>query len=62
MSADDKLTPADKCEVWDRLRAAPEFEGWLGTMDLVAPDGSIRALADGAMGLVHRLGNADIAA
>ncbi len=44
------------------VRAAPEFEAWLGAMDLVASDGSIRALADGAMGLVHRLGNADIAA
>jgi len=44
------------------VRAAPEFEAWLGAMDLIAPDGSIRVLADGAAGLVHRLGDAGLAA
>ena len=37
------------------VRAAPEFEEWLGQMDMLRPDGSIRALGDGAAGLVHRL-------
>ncbi|WP_353230403.1 ethanolamine ammonia-lyase subunit EutB [Novosphingobium sp.] len=44
------------------VRAAPEFEAWLAGMDLIAPDGGIRALAGGAAGLVHRLADAGIAA
>jgi len=40
------------------VRAAPEFEAWLGTMDLIAPDGTIRVLENGAAGLVHLLGDA----
>ena len=40
------------------VRAAPEFEAWLDTMDLIAPDGSVRALENGAAGLVHLLGDA----
>jgi len=44
------------------VRAAPEFERWLDAMGLIAPDGSIRALADGAAGLVHRLNGTGIAA
>jgi ethanolamine ammonia-lyase large subunit len=38
------------------VRAAPEFEAWLGRMDLLAPDGSIRALEGGAAGFARRLG------
>ena len=44
------------------VRAAPEFEAWLAKMDLLAPDGSIRALGDGAAGLVHRLTGTGLAA
>ncbi len=44
------------------VRAAPEFEAWLAQMDLLAPDGSIRALGDGAAGLVHRLTGTGLAA
>ena len=44
------------------VRAAPEFEAWLAQMDLVAPDGSIRALDGGAAGLVHRLIGSGLAA
>jgi len=44
------------------VRAAPEFEAWLAQMDLVTPDGSIRALDGGAAGLVHRLIGSGLAA
>jgi ethanolamine ammonia-lyase large subunit len=44
------------------VRAAPEFEAWLAQMDLLAPDGSIRALRQGAAGLVHRLAGTGLAA
>ncbi|WP_420382360.1 ethanolamine ammonia-lyase subunit EutB [Novosphingobium sp.] len=37
------------------VRAAPEFETWLETMDLIAADGSIRTLENGPAGLVHLL-------
>lgn len=44
------------------VRAAPEFEDWLTAMDLLRPDGSIRAIADGAASLVERLGWSGLAA
>lgn len=36
-------------------RAAPEFEAWLEAMGIAAPDGTIRALADGASPFVRML-------
>jgi ethanolamine ammonia-lyase large subunit len=44
------------------VRAAPEFEAWLTQMELLAPDGSIRTLHDGAAGLVRRLSGSGLAA
>ncbi len=43
-------------------RAAPEFEAWLAAMDLIAPDGSIRALAAGPATLVRALAGSGVAA
>lgn len=37
------------------VRAAPEFEAWLEAMGIAAPDGTIRALADGASPFVRML-------
>ncbi len=37
------------------LRPAPEFEAWLAEAGITAPDGSLRALADGASPFVRQL-------
>jgi ethanolamine ammonia-lyase large subunit len=37
------------------VRAAPEFEAWLAETGIAAPDGTMRALADGASPFVRQI-------